>query len=118
MAKQVRDRGVNFQGGVPLEISDLTIYLAASFCLLRMSLQISHHGSEASTSQQFLAAVEPEVAVICVGQGNPFGHPAAEVVGTINDMVGEDNVYQTQDGTIEFVTDGDRLRVSDNELPL
>jgi competence protein ComEC len=52
------------------------------------------------------------VAVISAGKGNPFGHPHAEVVERLNARVGEDNVYCTIDrGTIEFITDGQRLWV-------
>jgi len=73
-------------------------------------LKIAHHGSETSTSPQFLAAVDPEVAVISVGADNPFGHPSPEVLERLIDSVGEDNVYRTdEDGTIEFLTDGERL---------
>ena len=73
-------------------------------------LKVAHHGSETSTSPQFLAAVDPEVAVISVGSDNPFGHPSPEVVERLTDGVGEDNVYRTDvDGTIEFITDGERL---------
>ena len=73
-------------------------------------LKIAHHGSETSTSQQFLAAVDPELAVISVGADNRFGHPSPEVVERLIDRLGEDNVYRTDDdGTIEFITDGERL---------
>jgi competence protein ComEC len=73
-------------------------------------LKVSHHGSKTSTTSQFLAAVDPEVAVISVGEDNPFGHPSPEVVEGLIDRVGEDNVYRTdEDGTIEFITDGERL---------
>jgi competence protein ComEC len=73
-------------------------------------LKVAHHGSETSTSQRFLAAVDPEVAVISVGADNPFGHPSPEVLERLIDMVGEDNVYRTdEDGTIEFITDGEKL---------
>jgi competence protein ComEC len=75
-------------------------------------LKVAHHGSETSTSPQFLAAVDPEVAVISVGEDNTFGHPSLEVVERLIDRLGEDNVYRTdEDGTIEFITDGDRLWV-------
>jgi competence protein ComEC len=75
-------------------------------------LKVAHHGSETSTSQQFLAAVDPEVAVISVGEDNPFGHPSPEVWERLIDRLGEDNVYRTdEDGTIEFITDGERLWV-------
>jgi len=72
--------------------------------------KVAHHGSEASTSQQFLAAVDPEAAVISVGADNTFGHPNPEVVERLIDRLGEDNVYRTdEDGTIEFITDGEKL---------
>jgi competence protein ComEC len=80
-------------------------------------LKVSHHGSETSTTSQFLAAVDPEVAVISVGADNPFGHPGPEVVERLIDRLGEDNVYRTDgDGTVEFITDGERLWVSDNKF--
>jgi len=75
-------------------------------------LKIAHHGSKTSTTSQFLAAVDPEVAVICVGADNPFDHPSPEVVASLTERLGEDNVYRTdQDGTIEFITDGEKLWV-------
>jgi len=73
-------------------------------------LKIAHHGSKTSTSQQFLAAVDPEVAVISAGADNTFGHPSPEVLERLIDRLGKDNVYRTdEDGTIEFITDGERL---------
>lgn len=54
--------------------------------------------------------VQPEIAVISVGVGNPFGHPSAEVVERLVDRLSEDKVYMTSEsGTIEFITDGERL---------
>jgi len=80
-------------------------------CCVSVS-KVAHHGSETSTSSQFLAAVEPEVAVISVGADNTFGHPSLEVVERLIDRLGEDNVYRTdEDGTIEFITDGEKLWV-------
>ena len=75
-------------------------------------LKVAHHGSKTSTSPQFLAAVAPEAAVISVGADNPFGHPDPELVERLIDRLGEDNVYRTDEGgTIEFMTDGERLWV-------
>jgi competence protein ComEC len=78
-------------------------------------LKIAHHGSSTSTSQQFLAAVDPEVTVICVGADNPFGHPSPDVMNRLIDRLGDNNVYRTdEDGTVEFITDGERLWVKEN----
>jgi competence protein ComEC len=75
-------------------------------------LKVAHHGSKTSTTPQFLAAVDPEIAVISVGANNPFGHPSLEVVERLEEKLGEDRVYLTsEDGTIEFITDGERLWV-------
>jgi competence protein ComEC len=75
-------------------------------------LKVAHHGSRTSTTSQFLAAVDPEVAVICVGADNPFGHPNPEVLARLVDRLGEDDVYRTdEDGSIKFITDGKRLWV-------
>jgi competence protein ComEC len=75
-------------------------------------LKVAHHGSKTSTSTQFLAAVDPEVAVICVGADNTFGHPSPEVLERLIGRLGEDNVYRTdEDDTIEFITDGEKLWV-------
>jgi len=52
------------------------------------------------------------VAVISVGVANTFGHPGPKVVERLIDRLGNDNVYSTnEDGTIEFITDGERLWV-------
>ncbi|GAI50894.1 unnamed protein product, partial [marine sediment metagenome] len=75
-------------------------------------LKVAHHGSKTSTSPQFLAAVDPELAVISVGADNPFGHPGSEVVERLVDRLGADKVYLTsENGTIEFITDGEKLWV-------
>jgi competence protein ComEC len=43
-------------------------------------LLVPHHGSKTSSSEAFLDAVRPVVAIVQAGYRNRFGHPAAEVV--------------------------------------
>ncbi len=38
-------------------------------------LKVPHHGSKTSSTQEFLNAVKPQVALIGVGKNNTFGHP-------------------------------------------
>ncbi|MFC1940965.1 DNA internalization-related competence protein ComEC/Rec2 [Chloroflexota bacterium] len=80
-------------------------------------LKVAHHGSTTSTTDEFLAVVNPQLAVISVGEGNPFRHPSDEVVERLIEKVSSENIYQTYDkickkhSTIEFITDGKRLWV-------
>ncbi len=75
-------------------------------------LKVAHHGSDTSTTSEFLAVVNPQLAVISVGEDNKYGHPGAEVLERLQEKLGTENIYRTdQHGTIEFITDGERLWV-------
>ncbi|HVS02750.1 MAG TPA: DNA internalization-related competence protein ComEC/Rec2 [Thermoanaerobaculia bacterium] len=47
-------------------------------------LKVAHHGSRTSTSPSLLAAVRPRLAVISAGRRNPYGHPSAVVLATLD----------------------------------
>jgi competence protein ComEC len=81
-------------------------------------LKVAHHGSSTSSSSPFLAAVDPQVAVICVGEDNPFGHPNEETLARLREKVSEDRIYLTSEhGSITFTTDGERLWVEIERRP-
>ncbi len=69
-------------------------------------LKVAHHGSGASTSTAFLAAVEPLTAVISVGEDNWYGHPAPQTL----DRLGSRPVFRTdRHGDVQISTDGHKL---------
>jgi competence protein ComEC len=73
-------------------------------------LKVGHHGSKYSSSATFLKAVKPHIAVISVGAGNRFGHPAPETLARLA-AVGA-TVYRTDHhGTIVVTTNGQTLDV-------
>lgn len=43
-------------------------------------LKVPHHGSKTSTSDRFLRAVTPRLALISTGKGNSYGHPAPVIL--------------------------------------
>lgn len=58
-------------------------------------LKVPHHGSKYSSSQEFIDAVSPDLAVIGVGKNN-YGHPSDEVIEKLK-----------QKGIITYRTDND-----------
>jgi competence protein ComEC len=73
-------------------------------------LKVPHHGSATSSSQEFLEALRPDVAVISAGRGNPFGHPVASVLERYSNIGAA--IYRTdQDGAVIVETDGTTTRV-------
>ncbi|MDP2308754.1 MAG: DNA internalization-related competence protein ComEC/Rec2 [Pseudomonadota bacterium] len=71
-------------------------------------LKVPHHGSRTSSSQAFIDAVNPAIAVMGVGRDNRYGHPHAEVMGRYR---GRDVLRTDRDGTVEVRTDGRSLEV-------
>ena len=70
-------------------------------------LKVPHHGSNTSTTQRFLDAVSPAIAVVSAGQDNPYGHPAPGVMERLEAAVGAEYVYRTDlQGSVEIVSDG------------
>ena len=73
-------------------------------------LKAGHHGSNTSSSPQFIQAVQPEIAILSYGEGNKYGHPHDEVM----DVLAQQNVkvYATAtQGNIIVETDGKHYKV-------
>lgn len=68
-------------------------------------LKVGHHGARTSSSEDFLALVTPDHAVISVGEGNSYGHPTTETLDRLA-AVGA-AVHRTDlEGSIVFFSTG------------
>lgn len=73
-------------------------------------LKVAHHGSKTSSSLEFLQAVNPQFAVICVGKYNSFNHPSSQIIERLNKL--NIPIYRTDiNGAIVFSTDGYKLKI-------
>jgi competence protein ComEC len=74
-------------------------------------LKVGHHGSTNSTTQEFLDAVAPSIAIISSGEDNPYGHPSPELLERL-EASGARVLRTDRDGAVHILTDGDRLEIS------
>ena len=82
--------------------------LASGRPLASAVLKVAHHGSAGGSSAELLDAVRPALAVISVGAGNRFGHPAVATLHRFEDR--GIPVWRTdQRGSIELISNGARL---------
>ncbi|MEK7566853.1 MAG: ComEC/Rec2 family competence protein [Patescibacteria group bacterium] len=73
-------------------------------------LKAGHHGSKTSTSEAFLNAVSPDIAVIQVGVKNRYGHPYRAVLERLTASAVK--VFRTDtDGAIIIESDGENIFV-------
>jgi competence protein ComEC len=68
-------------------------------------VKVAHHGSRTSSTQAFLNAVRPRVALVSAGARNPYGHPAPATLERL--AAGGARIGRTDlDGTVEVAMDG------------
>lgn len=73
-------------------------------------LKVGHHGSNTSSSKEFLNRVTPTIAVISVGKDNKYNHPSQDIVDRLNGMGVQ--VYRTDEkGNITIISDGINMEI-------
>ncbi|MFQ5900211.1 MAG: DNA internalization-related competence protein ComEC/Rec2 [Thermodesulfobacteriota bacterium] len=75
-----------------------------------VAVKVPHHGSTTSSTSRFIKGVDPDMAIISVGCGNPFGFPRKQVLDRYRRSGVE--IYRTDmDGAVTIETDGERVNV-------
>ena len=73
-------------------------------------LKLGHHGSHSSTSEEFLKAVDPSIAIVSCAKDNKYGHPHKETMSNLKKA--GITVYETfRDGDITISSNGKKLDV-------
>lgn len=73
-------------------------------------LKVSHHGSNTSSSKNFLKSTTPDYAVISVGEGNMYGHPSNQTLQSLKSIGA--TVYRTdQSGDITFEIERGKIKI-------
>ena len=74
-------------------------------------LKVAHHGSDTSSTNEFLEKANPQYALIGVGKNNKFKHPS---ISTINKLKNKKiKIYRTDEmGEITIVTDGKIININ------
>lgn len=107
---EYKDFRALLMGDAEKEVEDELLLLSDS--LDANILKVGHHGSGTSSSEDFISAVLPQVAIISVGEDNKFGHPSDEVIRRL-DSRGVLTYRTDYFGTIEIISDGKSFWISE-----
>lgn len=89
--------------------------IASGLCAVDI-YKVSHHGS-AYQDESFTRALSPQVAIISVGAGNSYGHPAPETLALLAKL-GAKVLRTDLDGAIAISADNHRLAVQKSRSKL
>ena len=70
-------------------------------------LKVGHHGAGTASSEEFINAVSPKIAVISCGKNNQYGHPSVQTLNILKNS--KVKIYRTDnDGTVIVTADGNK----------
>ncbi len=71
-------------------------------------LKVGHHGSNTSSSKEFIEEINPKYSIISVGKNNRYGHPNKEVLENLK----KSKIYRTdKQGSIMFKIKKDKFKI-------
>ena len=73
-------------------------------------LKVAHHGSDDAGLASLLERTRPRLAVISVGQGNPYGHPTPQTLQTLQEH-GVPTLRTDRDGEVDIAVGPHWMRV-------
>ncbi|MEI6843506.1 MAG: MBL fold metallo-hydrolase [bacterium] len=78
-------------------------------------IELGHHGSYTSSSEEYLKAVSPEYAVISSAQNSEYGHPHKETLATLSTLKVPSLATCTM-GKIVFNSDGKQFTLQNKKI--
>ncbi len=75
-------------------------------------LKLGHHGSDTSSTEEFVLKVSPQYAIASCGENNTYGHPHESVI-QLMDALDITLLRTYENGNITFTTDGGTITCSD-----
>lgn len=71
-------------------------------------LKVGHHGSNTSSSKDFISKIEPKYSIISVGEDNRYNHPNKETLEVLNNS----KIYRTdQNGSVLIKLTNNKLKI-------
>ena len=92
-----------FTGDIERKAEEILVSKYKKTSILKSTiLKVGHHGSNTSTTEEFLKLVNPKIALIGVGKNNKYGHPSTEVINRLEEN--KTKIYRTdKDGEIVII---------------
>ena len=77
-------------------------------------LKVAHHGSDTSSSDQFISAVSPKYGVISADNPNSYGHPSYNTIVTLQKYNVE--IIKTSDNVVRFSLGDQGLELLNDDI--
>lgn len=79
-------------------------------------LKVPHHGSNSSTSEEFISSLNPSISIISVGRNNLYKHPSKEVIDRLKSH--DSTIYRTDFmGLIKLIVNDKKIIVKPYNKP-